>query len=201
MSVITISRQFGAGGKTLGDMIAKKTGYTFLDHDLIQKVAVKAKVSTSWVEDMEKEAGGKLLKFISGLISRNTIDKILRDDKGYIDEEIYVDTLHQVINQIADEGNAIILGRGSQYILKDRKDAYHVLLIAEKEDRIRFMEKHYQLSAAQAAQVVSGEDARRINLYHKFGRQDYDNPNLYHLVLNMSRIDLDKGCELVCRLI
>jgi cytidylate kinase len=63
------------------------------------------------------------------------------------------------------------------------------------------MEKYYKLTAAQAAQVVSDEDTRRINLYHKFGRQDYDNPSLYHLVLNMSRIDLDKGCELICRLV
>ncbi len=74
-------------------------------------------------------------------------------------------------------------------------------MIAEKEDRIRFMEKYYKLTSAQAAQVVAKEDQRRINLYRKFGRQDYDNPNLYHLVLNMSRIDLDKGCDLVCGLI
>jgi len=200
MAVITISRQFGAGGKTMGEMIAKKLGYTFLDHNLIQMVATKAKVSAGWVEDIEKEAGGKLQRFITGLISKNTINKILDDDKGYIDEEIYADTLNQVINKAADEGNTVILGRGSQYILKDRKDAYHILMIAEKEDRIRFMEKYYKLTTAQATQVVAKEDQRRINLYHKFGRQDYDNPNLYHLVLNMSRIDLDKGCELVCSL-
>ncbi|NJL58804.1 MAG: cytidylate kinase-like family protein [Desulfobacteraceae bacterium] len=200
MAVITISRQYGAGGKTMGDMIAKKLGYAFLDHDLLQKVAEKAKVSKEWVQDMEKEAGGKLLKFINILVSKNQINRILDKGKGYIDEEIYVDTLNHVINKIADEGNAVILGRGSQYILKDRKDAYHVLLIAERADRIRFMEMHYQMSAEQATQAVNSEDKRRINLYHKFGKQDYDQPGLYHLTLNMSKISLGKGCELVCNL-
>lgn len=201
MSVITISRQYGAGGKTMGEMIAKKLGYAFLDHDLLQKVAEKAKVSKEWVQDMEKEAGGKLLKFINVLISKNQINRILDKSKGYIDEEIYVDTLNHVINRIADEGNAVILGRGSQYILKDCKDAYHVLLIAERADRIRFMEKHYQMSADQASQAVDSEDKRRINLYRKFGKQDYDQPGLYHLTLNMSKISLEKGCELVCDLL
>lgn len=201
MSVITISRQYGAGGKTMGEMIAKKLGYAFLDHDLLQKVAEKAKVSKEWVQDMEKEAGGKLLKFINVLISKNQINRILDKNKGYIDEEIYVDTLNHVINRIADEGNAVILGRGSQYILKDCKDAYHVLLIAERADRIRFMEKHYQMSADQASQAVDSEDKRRINLYRKFGKQDYDQPGLYHLTLNMSKISLEKGCELVCDLL
>lgn len=201
MSVITISRQYGAGGKTMGDMIAKKLGYEFLDNNLLQMVATKAKVSAGWVEDIEKEAGGKLQKFITGLISKNTINRILDDNKGYMDEEIYADTLNQVINKVADEGNTVILGRGSQYILKDRKDAYHILMIAEKKDRVRFMEKYYKLTTAQATQAVNNEDKRRINLYRKFGKQDYDNPSLYHLTLNMSRISLEKGCELVCNLL
>ena len=58
MSVITISRQFGAGGKTLGEMISKALGYTFVDDEIIYQVAKKGKVSTDWVKSIEKEAGG-----------------------------------------------------------------------------------------------------------------------------------------------
>ena len=57
MAVITISRQFGAGGITLGQMVAERLGYTFFDNEIIQMVADKAKVSAQWVESMEKEAG------------------------------------------------------------------------------------------------------------------------------------------------
>ncbi len=201
MSVITISRQFGAGGKTLGEMISKKLEYTFVDNEIIQMVAKKAKVSTNWVESIEKEAGGKLLKFMSGLVRKNFIERILDNERGYIDEEIYVDLLHKIINQIEEEGNAVILGRGGQYILRDHQEVFHVLLIADIADRIRFMEEHYELSETQAVNSVNREDKRRVNLYRKFGKENYDHPDLYHLVLNMSKLDLEYACELVCELV
>ena len=200
MSVIVISRQFGAGGKTLGEMVSEKLNYTFVDNDIIQMVAKQAKVSTNFVESIEGEAGGKLLKFMSGLVRKSFVERILSDEHGYIDEEIYVDLLYKIIYQIADEGNAVILGRGGQYILRDRADVFHVLLIAEKTDRIRFMEEHYNLNPTQAKQSVNREDKRRINLYKKFGKEDYDSPDLYHLVLNMSRLKLEDASELICEL-
>jgi len=200
MSVIVISRQFGAGGKTLGEMVSEKLNYTFVDNDIIQMVAKQAKVSTNFVESIEGEAGGKLLKFMSGLVRKSFVERILSDEHGYIDEEIYVDLLYKIICQIADEGNAVILGRGGQYILRDRADVFHVLLIAEKPDRIRFMEEHYNLKPTQAKQSVNREDKRRINLYKKFGKEDYDSPDLYHLVLNMSRLKLEDANELICKL-
>jgi cytidylate kinase len=200
MTVITISRQFGAGGKTLGEMIAKKLNVPFVDDAIIDLVAEKAKVSTHWVESMEKEAGGFLHKLISGMVSKKFIDRILDDNRGYIDEEIYVDTLHKVITKIAEDGNAVILGRGSQYILKDFKNAYHVLFVADNEDRVQFMVDRYHFSASKSLQVVNREDRRRANLYKKFGKEDYDQPALYHLVLNMSRIDMESACNMVTKL-
>jgi len=201
MSVITISRQFGAGGKTLGEMLAKRLNYIFVDYEIIQLVAKHAKVSTNWVESIEKEAGGKLMKFMSGLVRKSFIERIVGDERGYIDEEIYVDLLQKIITQIADEANAVILGRGGQYILRDRPAVFHILLIAEKADRVRFMETHYNLSPAQALQSVNREDKRRLNLYRKFGKENYDQPNLYHLVLNMSKLELDQAFELVCEMV
>ena len=200
MSVIAISRQFGAGGKTLGEMVSKKLGYTFVDREIVQMVAKKAKVSTQWVEYIEKEAGGKLMKFMERLVPKKLIDTVLDDSGGRIDEEIFVDLLHQIITQLADEGNAVILGRGGQYVLRDRADACHVLLIANKEDRIKFMEEHYELLRPQALKAVNNEDKRRVNLYRKFGKEDYDHPDLYHLVLNMSKLSLDNARDLICAL-
>ena len=200
MAVITISRQFGAGGRTLGEMVAKGLGYSFADSEIIQMVAKKAKVSTHWVESVEKEAGGKLLKFIDRMVSNKLIDMVLDEKRGRIDEEIFVDMLNKIINQLADEGNAVILGRGGQYILRDREDAFHVLLIAHKKDRVKFMEEHYELSHKQALQAVNKEDKRRVNLYRKFGKEDYDHPDLYHLVLNMSKLSLKKASKLISEL-
>ena len=201
MAVITISRQFGAGGRTLGRMVAEKLEYAFIDEEIIQMVAKRAKVSTNWVESIEKEAGGRLLKYMTKLVPKTFIDLILDDQRGYIDEEIYVDLLHQIINRLADEGNTVIIGRGSQYILREREDAFHVLLVAQQEDRVKFMEENYDLSPKEASLVVNRQDKRRINLYRKFGREDYDQPHLYHLVINSSKQDLNMATELVCKLI
>jgi cytidylate kinase len=201
MAVITISRQFGAGGITLGKKIAKQLGYSFYDSEIIQRVAKQANVSTRWVESMEKEAGGKMQRIISGLVSRSFMDRFLEDKYGYIDEEIYVDLLQEIIRQIHAEGNAVILGRGGQYILKEAPDARHVLLVAAKEDRVRFMEEHYELTPAKALRAVNEEDRRRANLYKRFGKEDYEDPNLYDLVLNMSKMNIDRACHMVCRLI
>jgi len=201
MAVITISRQFGAGGITLGKMIAEKFGYTFADTEVIKMVAEMANVSTSFVETVEKEAGGKFSKFISRTVSKPLVDRILKDERGYIDEKIYLDYLVLIIAQMADDGDVVILGRGSQYILNDHPDAYHVLLIDTFENRVRFMQKNYDLSLSRANQVVKNEDKRRLNLYKKLGKTDYDNAELYHLVLNMNRIRLDRALELVTNLV
>ena len=201
MAVITISRQFGAGGKTLGKMIADEFGYTFADSEIIKSVAEMANVSTHFVETVEKEAGGKFSKFISKTVSKPLVGRILKDERGYIDEEIYLDYLVLIIAQMADDGDVVILGRGSQYILNDHPDAYHILLIDTFENRVKFMQDNYDLSHNRAVHVVKNEDKRRLNLYKKLGKSDYDNPDLYHLVLNRSRISLDKASELICNLL
>ena len=201
MAVITISRQFGAGGITFGKMVAEKYGYIFADTEVIKMVAEMANVSTHFVETVEKEAGGKFSKFISKTVSKPLVERILKDERGYIDEEIYLDYLVLIIAQMADDGNVVILGRGSQYILNDHPDAYHILLIDEFENRVRFMRDHYDLSKNRAIHVVKGEDKRRKNLYQKLCKTDYDIPSLYHIVLNMNKISLDKALQLVCKLV
>lgn len=201
MAVITISRQFGAGGLSLGKKIADTLGYDFFDEAIIQLVAQKAQVSQDWVRSIEKEAGGKLHKFISTLIPRSIVDRILNDQRGYIDEEIYVDLLDQIISKVAEEDNAVILGRGGQYILKSRPGVFHFLLVADMAHRIDFVETKYKLTPSQATQTVNSEDKKRINLYRKFNKTDYDRPDHYHLTLNMSKLGLDNAAELVKALI
>jgi cytidylate kinase len=201
MAVITISRQFGSGGQTLGQMIANKLGYTFADSDIIQRIAREANVSEDWVESFEKEAGSRLSRLISSMVSQRWIDRILRDERGYLDEKIYLDYLVLIIAQMADEGDVIILGRGSQYILNDHPDAYHILLVNEVDKRIKFLMDHYDLSTKRAARVVENEDRRRANLYRRLGKTDFNDPNLYHLVINMARFNLDEAMKLIVELV
>jgi cytidylate kinase len=201
MAVITISRQFGAGGITLGKMIAETLGYTFADSDILQRVAKEANFSTHWVESFEKEAGSKLSRLISSMISKRWLDRVLADERGYLDEQIYLDYLVLIIAQFADEGDVVILGRGSQYILNDHPDAFHILLVDEFESRVQFIMKRYEMPRNKAERLVVNEDRRRVNLYKRLGKSDYENPQLYHLVLNMGRLDLETARDMVCALV
>jgi len=201
MAVITISRQFGAGGITLGKMIAEKMGYTFADSDIIQRVAKEANVSTDWIESFEKEAGSRLSRFISSMVSKRWLDRVLSDERGYLDEQIYLDYLVLIVAQFADEGDVVILGRGSQYILNDHPDAVHILLVDQFENRIQFMMKRYDMTHKKAERMVTNEDRRRMNLFKRLGKSDFDNPQLYHLVLNMGRLDLDTARDMICELV
>jgi cytidylate kinase len=201
MAVITISRQFGAGGKTIGKMVADKLGYDFADNDIIQMVAEAANVSPQFVESVEQEAGSRLARVVSSMVSKSLVDRVLKNERGYIDEQLYIDYLVVIIAQIAEEGNAVILGRGSQYILHDHPDAYHVLLINDFENRVKFMVDNYNLPYNKAARLVTNEDRRRMNLYRKIGKTDYDKSSLYHMVLNMERLSMDKALEMILTLV
>ncbi|MGD2271222.1 MAG: cytidylate kinase-like family protein [Desulfobacterales bacterium] len=201
MSVITISRQFGAGGRTLGEMVAKRLGYEFYDNEVIQMVSIHAKVSADSVDALEKATGGLFNRFIADIVPRSLKDLLVSRKQETIDEEIYVDILHKIITEIAEDANAVIIGRGSQYILKDHEDTFHVLIIADINDRVKFFEEKYDLTQAQAVRAVSQDDRRRANLYRKFNVSDYDQPDRYHLVLNTSKLDFDVACDLICELV
>jgi cytidylate kinase len=203
MAVITISRQFGAGGRTLGERLADRLSYTLVDEQIIEQVAQEANVSQDWVKNVEKEAGGALLRYLSGFkpLRQSYIYKAIVNRHGYIDGHRYVQLLDQIISSIADEGNAVIIGRGGQYILSGRQDCLHLLLVAETEDRIAFMQEKYKLDRHHAFQVVTRQDKVRMNLYRYFGKQDYDQPLLYHSVFNMSMLNLDLALEAVTGMI
>ncbi len=201
MAVVTVSRQFGAGGITLGKMVAESMQYTFADSDIIERIAKEANVSPHWVEAFEKEAGGKLSRFVSKMVSKKLVDRILSDERGYLDEQVYMDYLVLIVAQLANEGSVIIIGRGSQYILNDYEDTYHVLLVDDLENRVKFMIEQHGLDARKAERVVNAEDKRRSNLYKRLGKSNYDDPLLYNLVLNMGRLDLDTAKNMVCNMI
>ena len=201
MAVISISRHFGSGGKTLGEMVAKKLNYTFVDNEVIQLVSIEAKVSAASIDSHEMDTRGIFKRFVSKVTPKGLRSLTLSPDEEFIEEEIYTDLLEKIICDIADEGKAVIMGRGSQYFLKDHDDVYRILMVANREDRVKFMEEKYNLKRREAAKAVNMDDLKRANLYRRLGKTDYDDHNLYHLVLNMSKVDMDKACELVCELV
>jgi cytidylate kinase len=195
--VITISRQFGAGGKTLTDQLAARLGYDVANEEIIDKLAQSTKLSADSIRSFEGEENGKFqVTPPTGFIRR-----IFDPPKNFIDEQQYVKLLNRLIPQIADRGNIIILGRGAQFILQDRQDVMHILLLADEADRVKFMQAHYDLTPDEARQAVIKQDKRRLKLMKLFNSADYDQPVHYDLVLNMSKLSLDRAVDLICTLI
>jgi len=203
MSVITISRQFGAAGKTIGRRVADTLGYYYADEDIIDRAAVEVSVSPDGKKILETEPSDKVKRFISKLnpFGTSLMELNLSDKERYIDGFKYVELLNLIIPKIAKDGNAVIVGRGGQYILHDFENTYHILLIAKDGDRIKFIEDNYRASSTRAVQMIKRMNKRRANLYSFFGKKDYDNPKLYDLILNMSLKSIDKAEELIYKLI
>ncbi|MEW5736388.1 MAG: cytidylate kinase-like family protein [Thermodesulfobacteriota bacterium] len=201
MYIITLARPFGAGGHTLGERLAKRLSFSLVEEEMVNAIAEKAKVSPEWVKSVEAERGGFLMNFINSLVSPSFFERLTDDSKGYLDENIYVDILGSVMQEIARESNAVIVGRGGQYFLREHPDAVHVLLTADEKHRVQFLAQKYQITEDKARQVVERGDKRRDNFYRKLKSKDFDDPSLYHLVLNMSRVTLDEAEDAICSLI
>ncbi len=200
MAIITISRQFGAGGKTLALKVAEKLQYHVAHEQIIEKMAEMGELTPEGIRNFEVEFDYGSAADIARLAPKSFISRILDPQRKYMDAQHYIQLLHQIVPQIVEKGNTVVLGRGAQFILKDRKDTYHILLVADESDRIRFMQENYGLPREQARQAVAKQGKRRMKLMKLFHSEGYDLPEHYDLVLNMSKIDLDHAVELICDL-
>lgn len=202
MPVITISRQFGAGGWTLGDRLSKRLGYRYVDEDMIKEVASKIGASPDQVLAFEKAGGSKLMKFLDRLVSKDFIDRHITDKYAYVDGKGYVDVVRGIVQDLYWQGNVIIVGRGSQFILEDYQGAFHILLVQSLEPRILFVMEKYKLGRNEAERVIRARDQSRKQFLSFFKAKElHDDPITYDLVLNMNRMTMQKAEELVVELI
>jgi cytidylate kinase len=201
MAVLTLSRQFGAGGKTLAERVAERVGYTIATEAIVEQLAESAKVSPEGLPNFEAEHNGPAKPGLGVLSPGRFVDRILDPHRNFMDGKLYVKLLGEIVPKLAEKGNTIIVGRGAQFILKGAPDIHHVLLVAEEEDRIRFMIDHYDLNLPDARRIVQRQEKRRNSLMKLFHHEDYDQPWHYDLVLNMSKLTMDRAVDLVCDLL
>ncbi len=193
MAVLSISRQFGAGGWTLGRSISAQLGYRFVSSQIINEMAKEANVSTEWIKGVEKHAGDWLMRFVNKFVNGDFIEKHVGEKKTDFDEKKYITFLQNIVNRIAEEDNVVILGRGSQYILQGRKNVIHLLLVADLVDRIKFLEKSWKMKRKDAEKEILIREKRRESFMKYFELGSPNSPNLYHMVLNTSKIDFEQA--------
>lgn len=191
MAVITISREFGAGGRTLGEKLCTRFGFRLVDGHVIDELARKAKISGDWLTAMEKEASSPLLGLIASLVT--TGGHYLAPGMPAKDAERkkYIAFLDKVMSAMAREGGYVLLGRGSQLVLKDHAKAFHILLVARFEDRMHFIMERYCLGEGEAKKLIKDKERQREAVASHIFETDIDDPGHYHMSLNTSRLPLD----------
>jgi cytidylate kinase len=150
---------------------------------------------------VDKHAGDWLIRFTSRLVSSNYIERHIGESKADFDEEKYVSFLENIIVKIAEEDNVLLLGRGSQFILQNNPNVLHVLIVADLEDRITFIEKSWNIGRREAEKAIQTREKRRDIFLKYFNKGHPSSLSLYHLIVNTSKMKMDEAEDLIVWLV
>ena len=197
MAVVSISRQFGAGGRTLGEMVASELGYHFLHESQLDQMAAQAE-KTNGQEATQSQYHAQVVELLTSLAPSNFMDR-WTGVQG--DEKAHIESLSRVIQELAETGKVVLLGRGAQFVLRYRPDTVRVLLVSELDHRVSFMVQNYEMDQATAKRLIAEADKKRSRFLNNFYPGEPDESSLYHLVLNTSLLSLPVATNLAVRLV
>ncbi len=190
--VITISRETGSGGHTVGKMLAKQLGYDFYDKELISLVAKEMHLDEETIaENGENMSDKTYLDMASGFIPFS------RKDRVPIDK--IQETQNKLIQSIAEKGNCVIVGRGADYILAGRNDAFHVFIHANMEHRIARVQRHDGISGEESRirRELEVKDHSRGMLYQFFTGREWGKVSNYNLSVDTGVFTKTQAMELI----
>ncbi|WP_461884196.1 cytidylate kinase-like family protein [Fusicatenibacter sp.] len=183
--IITISREFGSGGRLIGEEVAKKLGIACYDKNIIEKIAEQSGLSPEYIAEKAELSPRKGL-FAYAFSGRNTAGKSV--------EDIVYEAQREVILKIAEKESCVIIGRNADFILKDREDVLNVFIhgnLPEKTERICRL---YHVDAAAAENMMADIDKRRMTNYNFYTEQKWGKAENYTLTLNSSQLGYEL-CE------
>ncbi len=199
--VITISREVGSGGRTVGRKLAEKLGVRYSDKQLIGALQNKFSLSVEKIEKLKGKKKDWFEEFIDYVAPRPTSSLTLPYDTGIrlrsVTQEDVFKAESAILSGIADEGSCVIAGRSAFFILAGRKNLVNVFISASRENRIARVMRRQNLTEEQAAEVVDKVDSARDNYVMRHtGLSRYDARN-YDLVLNMDHLSEDAAVKLI----
>jgi hypothetical protein len=182
--VITISREFGARGAALAEVLADRTGFSIWDKELVEAVA--------------EESGGdeRVLRTLDERAQRMIMDAVRGALTGRYTNLLYLRTLMHVVHTIAAHGSSIIVGRGANYICKPSQ-ALRVRVVCPLKQRIRGYAERQEMNLAQARRIVLQRDAERKDFVRRSFKRDVAAPSDYDLVLNSGSFSLSQLADIV----
>ena len=195
-TAITISRQLGSGGAYLGQQLAEQLGILYLDREIVIQAAKQLRVLEEDLESRD-EKKTSFWKSVFQLSAYNPPDM-------YMPPEIYIPSdqdLYQaeseVIQKVAQERPAVIIGRGGSYLLRDHPRHFSVFLHADLAFRQQRMEKLYNLSAPEAKKLIEKSDRERARYLRVLTNRDWSDARIYHLSIDTSVIGIEPAKEII----
>ena len=183
--VITISREYGARGKSLAKELNKRTGFNIWDKELLSAIAEEAGADERFMASLDERRRMMIDDFLHGFLMGSKHSNTH-----------YFRSLLRVVRTIGEHGKSIIIGRGSNYIIKS-KNAMRVRLVAAKEDRISRVMEREGSSKADAEKLVKSRDGDRFDFVNYHFKRDIGNPADYDLVLNSGIFNIEQMADLV----
>ena len=187
--VITISREFGSGGRTIGKKVAEKLGIPCYDAMLIQKIAEESGYAADYIrEEGEYATGG----WLSTVFTDRTMG-MTNQDKLWIIQS-------RVITELAEKASCVIVGRCADYILRDKADCLNVFIHASLEKRAERIVTEYGEREETPEQRLKEKDKRRAAYHRFYTDMKWGHAQNYHVCLDSGKLGLDKCVEIISRL-
>lgn len=199
MRAITISRQYGSGGGEIAQRIAQKLQWQLIDHKIVVRVARQLGITEEEARHQDERSETfvsrvlRAMQFASPeIVATNLPTAPLKVENNYHQ------ALQQVVETAVASGQTVIVGRGSQVLLANRRDVLHVRIVAPLEQRVAYVMRREGLAEAAARGRIQLKDRDRIRYLQSQYRRDPADPLLYDLVLNTSILDLASEVEVIC---
>ena len=183
--IITISREFGSGGRFIGEEVAKKLGMKYYDRDIIGQIAEKSGFSPEYIQE-NAELSPKKGLFAYAFAGRDITGKSV--------EDMVYEVRRKVILEIAEKESCVIIGRNADFILNDRDDVLNVFIHGDKAEKVKRICKLYNVTEADALKMMVDIDKRRMTNYRFYTDRKWGMAGNYTLSLNSSELGYDM-CE------
>ena len=191
-TIITISRQFGSGGRTVGRLIAEKLGIPFYDKELVEQIALESGFAPKFVEENGEHSPGK--SFLSYAFASTGIPGVMN---GLSTADFLWNIQCNAILQLAEKGPCVIVGRNADYILKDRKDALHIFVHADTDFRAdRIVRLYGESEKSPVARLQEKDKRRSVNYQHYTGRTWGASEN-YDICINTATVGVEEAANIV----
>ena len=189
--IITISREFGSGGKYIGILVAKKLGIPFYDKDIIEKIAEESGFVDEFIKRVSEYAPSKSI-FAYSFIGRNAAGESIEDKIFAIQK--------RVISELAEKGPCVIVGRSADYILKDKFDTLNVFIYADMKEKNKRTMIFKGVNQKQAEKLIKETDKKRSINYKYYTGQDWGERTNYMLMLNSTELGVEKTADFIAEI-